>query len=66
LKTKLDGRDLDEMEKRGIVVGLPPQIINKLKQYEASGCEEIMLQWIDLDNLDGLVDFSEKVLPEFI
>lgn len=65
LKSKLDGRDLDVMDNRGIVVGLPPQIINKLKQYEASGCDEIMLQWIDLENLDGFVDFSERVLPEF-
>jgi hypothetical protein len=36
-----------------------------LKQYQTVGCEEIMLQWIDLDDIDGLIDFSEKVLPIF-
>ncbi|HSM23754.1 MAG TPA: TIGR03560 family F420-dependent LLM class oxidoreductase [Anaerolineaceae bacterium] len=65
LKTKLKGRDLNEMQDRGIVVGLSSEVINRLNQYKALGCDEIMLQWIDLDNLDGLVDFSEKVLPNF-
>jgi hypothetical protein len=27
--------------------------------------DEIMLQWLDLDDMDGLVDFAENILPKF-
>lgn len=65
LHSKLKGRKLSEMEERGIIVGQSGQVNEKLQHYQANGCEEIMLQWIDLDDLDGLVDFSEKVLPNY-
>ncbi len=65
LKTKLNDRQITDLEDRGIVVGQKNQVIDRLKQYQAVNCEEIMLQWIDLDDIDGLIDFSEKVLPIF-
>jgi len=65
LMTKLNNREFKELEDRGIVVGQKNQVVDRLKQYQAVGCEEIMLQWIDLDDIDGLIDFSEKVLPIF-
>jgi F420-dependent oxidoreductase-like protein len=65
LKTKLSNRQITDLEDRGIVVGQKNQVIDRLKQYQAVSCEEIMLQWIDLDDIDGLIDFSEKVLPIF-
>lgn len=65
LKTKLSNRQITDLENRGIVVGQKNQVIDRLKQYQAVSCEEIMLQWIDLDDIDGLIDFSEKVLPIF-
>jgi F420-dependent oxidoreductase-like protein len=65
LKTKLNNRDIIDLEDRGVVVGQKNQIMDRLKQYQDAGCEEIMLQWIDLDDMDGLIDFSEEVLPSF-
>lgn len=65
LKSKLKNRKITDLEERGIIVGLYTQVIDKLDQYKEYGCEEIMLQWIDLDDLQGLIDFSEKVLPRF-
>jgi alkanesulfonate monooxygenase SsuD/methylene tetrahydromethanopterin reductase-like flavin-dependent oxidoreductase (luciferase family) len=65
LTKKLNGRDSSELEQRGIIVGKTPQVIEKLKQFEELGCEEIMLQWIDLDDIEGLLHFSINVLPEF-
>lgn len=65
LKTKLKDRKLSDLEDRGIIAGQSGQIVDRLNQYKAVGCEEIMLQWIDLDDIDGLIDFSGKVLPFF-
>jgi alkanesulfonate monooxygenase SsuD/methylene tetrahydromethanopterin reductase-like flavin-dependent oxidoreductase (luciferase family) len=62
---KLKDRKTSQLEEKGIVVGEASQVIERLNQYKEVGCEEIMLQWIDLDDLDGLIDLSEKVLPEF-
>jgi F420-dependent oxidoreductase-like protein len=65
LMAKLKDRKTSQLEEKGIVVGEASQVIERLNQYKEVGCEEIMLQWIDLDDLDGLIDLSEKVLPEF-
>ncbi len=66
LNSKLNGRKISDMEGKGIIVGQSDQVDEKLQHYQANGCEEIMLQWIDLGDLDGLVDFSEKVLPNYL
>ena len=66
LKKSLNGRDPDAMKKRGIVVGTPVVVVNRLMEYKQSGLDEIMLQWINLDDMDGLIHFSENVLPEFM
>jgi F420-dependent oxidoreductase-like protein len=62
---KLNGRDAKEMSERGIVVGSPQQVIDRLFDYKQTGLDEIMLQWIDLDDLDGLIHFAEHILPNF-
>ncbi len=65
LQNKLNGRDAQEMTQRGIVVGLTEQVTGKLHEYQQAGLDEIMLQWIDLEDLDNLIHFSETVLPKF-
>lgn len=65
LQKKLNGRDPKDMAQRGIIVGSPEQVTAKLKEYQQTGLEEIMLQWIDLEDIDSLIHFSETVLPKF-
>ncbi len=65
LSKKLRGRDPEEMIQRGIVVGSSEQVADKLKEYQETGVDEIMLQWLDLGDLDGLIHFAEIVLPKF-
>lgn len=65
LQTKLNGRDPKEMTQRGIIVGSPDQIEDKLSEYQQTGLDEIMLQWIDLEDMENLIHFSETVLPKF-
>lgn len=65
LQKKLNGRDPKEMAQRGIIVGLADKVTDKLHEYQNTGLDEIMLQWIDLEDMDSLIHFSETVLPKF-
>lgn len=64
----LVGKTLDEaiqylaMEEHNIV-GTPDMCIEQIKTFEAAGVQELMLQWFDMDDLDGLRAFAESVLP---
>jgi F420-dependent oxidoreductase-like protein len=45
------------------IVGTADMVIEQIKTYEAAGVEELMLQWFDLDDIDGLRTFASSVLP---
>ena len=45
------------------IVGTADMVIEQIKKYEAAGVEELMLQWFDLDDIDGLRAFAKSVLP---
>jgi len=47
---------------RGVLAGVPTQIIDQLGHFEEAGLNKVMLQWSDLDDLDGLEAFSKTVL----
>ena len=37
-------------------------ILEQIQAYAAAGVEELMLQWFDLDDIDGLRAFAKSVL----
>ena len=45
------------------IVGTADMVIEQIKAYEAAGAEELMLQWFDFDDIDGLRAFAKSVLP---
>jgi F420-dependent oxidoreductase-like protein len=47
---------------RGILVGTGDEIRLQLADLEKAGLQRIMLQWLDLDDLDGLSDLAKAVL----
>jgi alkanesulfonate monooxygenase SsuD/methylene tetrahydromethanopterin reductase-like flavin-dependent oxidoreductase (luciferase family) len=47
-----------------VVAGTAEDIVPKIKAYEAAGVEELMLQWSDFDDIDGLHAFADAVLPD--
>jgi len=63
LASKFTRQTPAEMRQRGLVVGAPAQIVDILGTWEQAGLQRIMLQWLDLDNLDGLELLSKSVLP---
>ena len=48
---------------RGFITGTPQQVIEQIRVFADAGVEELMLQWLDLDDLDGLRAFATTVLP---
>lgn len=72
------GRDTAEVERkisrfndtvegvhnRGIAVGTGDQIVEQLGNWAEAGLQRIMLQWLDLDDLDGLEAMAKAVLPQ--
>jgi len=64
LKQKLAGRKRSaaELRESGIVVGTPADALDQLRTFDAAGVQRIMLQWLDLDDLEGLQILAEEVL----
>lgn len=55
---------LAEFRERGLVLGTPSEIVDQLGVWGELGVERIMLQWIDMDDMDGLETLASKVLPQ--
>ncbi len=65
---ELAGKPLDEVIQsvhatRNVLVGTPDQMISQIRSYVSAGAQEIMVQWLDLDDLDGLQAFATNVIP---
>ena len=45
------------------LVGGAEELVEQIGAYAAAGVEELMLQWLDMDDIDGLRAFAEQVLP---
>ena len=64
LRRKIEARGLtpDRLAKLGVIYGTGPQIVDQLGDYQAAGVQRVMLQWLELDDLDGLATLAEAVL----
>ena len=47
----------------GMIAGSPHQMVDQLGAFAEAGAQRIMLQWLDLDDLDGLELLAHAVLP---
>ncbi len=65
LELKLRGRSAPELRDRGLIVGTPPAVVDQLGRLADVGVQRVMLQWLDLDDLDGLEAMAHAVLPAF-
>jgi len=55
-------RTVAELQALGMVVGTGAQVVDQLGRLAEAGVQRIMLQWLDLDDLDGLAALAEAVL----
>jgi F420-dependent oxidoreductase-like protein len=74
----LFGRDTAEVERkiarfndtvagvheRGLAVGTGEQMVEQLGRWAEAGVQRIMLQWLELDDLDGLEAMAKAILPQ--
>jgi alkanesulfonate monooxygenase SsuD/methylene tetrahydromethanopterin reductase-like flavin-dependent oxidoreductase (luciferase family) len=63
LQRNLGQDDAEDVRRRGAVAGTPTQVCEQLQAYAQAGVEEIMLQWLDLEDLAGLEQLREAVQP---
>ncbi len=64
LEAKLSARHqtVEELHKRGIIVGVGEEILEHLSELKKTSLQRIMLQWLDLDDLKGLSALARVVL----
>ena len=64
VERKLAGRNrtVAEMHERGVAAGTGEQIAAQLDAWAAAGVQRIMLQWLDLDDLEGLEALAEVTI----
>jgi len=55
-------RTLEELHERGIIAGDASTVREQLQKLEDVGLQRIMLQWLDLDDMDGLEALAKAVL----
>jgi F420-dependent oxidoreductase-like protein len=55
---------IEELSKDGAIVGTPDMIVEQINAYSRVGADEVILQWFDLDDIDGLRAFATSVLPQ--
>jgi alkanesulfonate monooxygenase SsuD/methylene tetrahydromethanopterin reductase-like flavin-dependent oxidoreductase (luciferase family) len=53
---------VERLGSRGAVAGTPDTVTAQLKAFEQAGVTEIMLQWLDLGDLDGLEGVAAALL----
>ena len=58
------GMTAEEIRSRGLIVGTAPMWAEQLTAYATAGVERIMLQWLELDDIQGLEIVARDVLPQ--
>jgi alkanesulfonate monooxygenase SsuD/methylene tetrahydromethanopterin reductase-like flavin-dependent oxidoreductase (luciferase family) len=61
-KLELTQRSVEELRNKGIIVGVGEEVNEQLLELKNAGLERIMLQWLDLDDLDGLSYLARTIL----
>ena len=63
VKERTEGkRTPDDLRKRGLVVGTGPEMVEQLGRLADAGVQRVMLQWLDLDDIDGLEAMAGTLL----
>ncbi len=57
------GKSFAEVRAGGTLVGTAAQIVEQLGRLADAGVQRVMIQWLDLDDLDGLAALAQGVIP---
>jgi hypothetical protein len=62
VKKKVGDRDAAAIQERGVLVGTKTALQDQLGTLEEAGAQRALLQWMDLDDMDGLEAFAQAIL----
>jgi F420-dependent oxidoreductase-like protein len=62
LEARLAGRAVPEVLQRGMIAGTPGQVRDQIAALEAVGVQRVMLQWLDLDDTQGMADLGRALV----
>jgi F420-dependent oxidoreductase-like protein len=68
LQAKLNklGKTTDELwAERGITAGTTAEFLDRAGRWQEAGVERLLLQWLDLDDIEGLEIIARDILPHF-
>lgn len=54
-----------ELRREGTIVGTGAEIVEQIGRLENAGVQRVMLQWLDLDDMEGIESLAVDVLPHF-
>jgi alkanesulfonate monooxygenase SsuD/methylene tetrahydromethanopterin reductase-like flavin-dependent oxidoreductase (luciferase family) len=57
-------RTAEDLRARGLIVGTAAAVVDQLGRLAEAGVQRVMLQWLDLDDVDGLAALAQAVLPQ--
>lgn len=63
-KLKGDAARRERLQKMGVIMGGANEIVERLGKYAEAGVQRIMLQWLELDDLEGLEAMARGVLDQ--
>jgi F420-dependent oxidoreductase-like protein len=55
----------DQLRARGLLIGTSTQLVDQIAELGDAGVQRVMLQWLDLDDLDGLRRLGREVASRF-
>jgi len=61
LEAKLHGHSVEELRGRGMIVGVGEEILPQLAELDEAGVQRVMLQWMELEDLQGLEALRKAV-----
>ncbi len=61
-KVQPTGRTAEALRTSGILVGTAPELVQQLQRVSAAGIQRTMLQWLDMDDIEGLEAMAKSVL----
>ncbi len=64
VERKLAGESADELRAGGIIVGTASEVTEQLGRLDEAGVQRVMLQWLEIDDIDGLEAMAQTVLPQ--
>jgi alkanesulfonate monooxygenase SsuD/methylene tetrahydromethanopterin reductase-like flavin-dependent oxidoreductase (luciferase family) len=64
VERKLGGEPRERLAARGVIVGTPPEIVEQVGPLAEAGVQRVMLQWLEVDDIDGLEALAGSVLSQ--